>query len=269
MNWSEIILAAALVVGISSAVGGFGWMLLAMVWQRWKLEYKGHHIEIQNKGLREAILLDGELVPDTWSDGNKLTYAVHTLTLPSGEELMIDIRGDNMGMPGCQVIADGDLVFDSNPSRAALLKTTMRVGQQQAIAAEAVAVEPRLAAARVLLEELAGSGDERISRATRELRAALEKAFAALAAAETAAEAHATLGGDDAEVAGLLASKEGSVVELLGATRSLHLATTRHTPDEPAAILQVQELLQQVEAEQEVDVLARARRAAAAKRERQ
>jgi len=270
VNWSEIILVIALAVGISSAVGGFSWMLLSMVWQRWKLDYKGHHIEVQNKGLREQILVDGEVVPDTWFDGNRLTYAVHKVTLPSGDVLTVDVRGDSMGIPGCQIIADGALVFDSNPGRAALLHTTMQVGRQ--VAAEpAVPVEvpPRLAAARVLLTEVAGSGDERVKTAARDLVVALEKSFEGLTAAENAAEAHATLGGDPAEVAALIAAREASVAELLSATRALHLAATRHTPDEPRALQQVQDVLQQVEAEQEVDVLARARRAAAARRERQ
>lgn len=231
-------------VVLGSAVFGLGtvWASLWQVpWRTWRFEHAGHRIEIKNYAIREVVYVDGERVAGTWVDGDRATSADHRLTLPDGTTLLVEIRSRGMAVD-CRAYAGRLLVYDSH-RHAAL----------QDDAAEPDP-DPRRAAAAVLLRELNDHPDPAVQEGLATLKAALGRAFSNLAAAQTAAEAHATLAGRDDPVSARVVERcEQELSEVLDVLRQVHLAATAERRSTER--VELGELLGRLDARQEVEQL--------------
>lgn len=192
--------------------------------ERWSFGYLGRRIEIRayhpltrlggaSLG-SEQVLVDGAAAT-TERDGHSGPYVRHVLRLDNDRTLRIWIRaggvrlGDPEGWAGCLVDDGARVIFTSDAPPRPEIESAWEVDD-----------DPRLAAARVLLADLAGLDE----RAAGDLEVAVERLLAAERDAVYRAAAHAALGGDGEE---LVARRASEVEDLLRALRELHLAVTR------------------------------------------
>ncbi len=245
-----LVILGGSVVGLGSA-----WACLwSIPWRTWRFEHGGHDIVVKNYMVREVVYVDGERMDATWVDGDRTTSADHRLTLADGTTLLIEIRTRGMALD-CRAYAGRLLVFDSY-RHAGLQDETTEPDP-----------DPRRAAAAVLLRELRDHPDPGVQDGVATLKAALGRAFSNLAAAQTAAEAHATLAGRDDPVSARVVERcEQELGEVLDVLRQVHLAATaeRRSSDR----VQLDELLGRLDAHQEVEQLSSTRRRRPRERDR-
>jgi hypothetical protein len=167
---------------------------------RWRFSWAGHEIEVLNYAFTEKVKVDGAFVPTVRTGGDGLTWSERELRLPHRPALRVRI-----GMQGvtlhCAAHEGDTLVFDSaSPSP------------------RPEPIDERLAAARVLLRDLARLDPKGAS----ELERALQQVLAAEQEARQRAAAHTALGGDGQA----LVEQASQEVELvLSELRKLHLST--------------------------------------------
>jgi hypothetical protein len=229
-----------LVSVIAAAIGGVGGLLFAVPFGRWRLTYAGHQLEVANYGLRERLLLDGEVVQNSKVGGDGFTYAEHACVLPDGRRLDVEIRSQNGLTMYCVVRTEGQVLLDSRGPRAAL---------PQPVTPEPA--DPRWSAAKVLLGQIAQSDDDRVRAAGSGLGVSLRTALLRLDGARESIEAHRALGSGDVAAERITARREAEVSQLLGALQELHLAGDDEAPDDPEAATRVRSLLDRLDAERE------------------
>jgi hypothetical protein len=267
--WEQLPVAVqllALVAGGTGAWMALGWMFFAGIHRIpigvYRFELEGRGFEVRNYVGREEILVDGVPVPRTRVAGDG-GHAMHAVGLPDGRQVNIVIDAVGGSRIRCRALVDDEVVYDSAPDPAKrAVRAKVQLSPVASPDAEAAPAEdPRWAAAKVLFAELAAEGD--VAAAAGSLEVELSGAMRRLAQARRAAEAHATLGGADEEGAALVSSREAVVADLLGLLRALHLAASgREVP--AAAVSEVEDTLQRLDADREVDS-ARLRQVAAAR----
>jgi hypothetical protein len=238
---------------VGGSIGAVGVFLLAIPFQRWELEYRGHKIEIVNYTFREMVWLDGSKVANSRTGGDYFSHAEHTIEI-DGHSLRIWIGLDGMAVR-CRVDNGHQVIFNSSAGSPPELTDPLPVttGSEPE--------DPRLAAARVLLAEVASVDPT----AATDLTQALERVLAADRQARTAAEAHTALGGNGEETKQLLDRRADDVQQVLKTLRTLHVRIAQDDDDSAEALSTAREALARLDAAREVsqDERADARKRAA------
>lgn len=252
--------------------------LIVMVWfvptNRWTFAHGDHWIDVRNYGTTETIAVDGVIVA-TRRSGSFWDMKVEHSVDVDGERLRIEVDGSGGGMR-CRAAAGQTMVFDSSgfvdvlpppdpPERELSLRARLPPPSASRSATQVVALDPRVAAAEVLLTELASHDDEEVREANEALRSAVHAAFGRLHRAKSAAAAHTLLGGEAHD--DVLAVAEAKVVEALASLRALHLAAKRVEATQRDAMPEVSAVTGRLEAEREVNEALAAKRQAARKKQ--
>lgn len=200
---------------------------------RWTFEHRGRQIEVRSYGFFERIRVDG--VAQATERTGSWTAAEHTVALPDGSSLRVRVRLEPSGdTVTCRALdQDGVLVFHS--------------AEPELVPPPAPA-DPRLAAARTLLADVAKVHPE----AATAMERALDRAVLAEQGAATTARAHEALGGDAHEV---VAANTRAVTELLEALRALHIGLG--TSGAAEVLAEARRAVAHADAAREVDELRR------------
>jgi hypothetical protein len=191
----SLLVVLLVVLGVLLGVGA----LTQVPVHRWRFGWAGHELEVRNYVHTERFSVDGQQMPSTRTGGDGLTWAEHELRLPHQPPLRVRIETRGFVIH-CAAYEGDTLVFDS-----------------QAGPRSAEPTDERLAAARVLLRDLAQLDPQGAA----ELERALQQVLQAEQEARQRAAAHSALGGDAHE---LVEEARGEVELVLGELRKLHLS---------------------------------------------
>lgn len=236
--------ALAVLAGLAVARLPFG---------RWEFTHRGRRYEVLNHVLSERIRVDGQVLADTRMATDRFSYATHAIALPEGGQLEITLRSSGVAFR-CVACVGGEVVYDSERIEIGQARARLPAGPVPS-ATEGEPPDPRWPAARLLLAEL--TGRPHVAEAARALHDDLLDTLRRGAQARRAAEAHAALGGADADLAAIVDAHAAAADERFALLRQLHRSVQEGAAVEAAepapAAPAVEEALRRVAAAREVE----------------
>ena len=228
---------------IAIGISGLTALVVSVPWTRYEATVYGRKIIVRNYMFREVIQVDGVDVANTRTGGDYITHANHTVDI-EGQTVRIWIGTEGLSTV-CRM-DDGQQVLYQSGGSPPLLSMAEPSPAKEAVDS---VVDTRIAAARVLLIDIANVDEG----AATDLERALISVIEADTAARRSADAHATLGGSHEDSANLLGRRADAVDQVLATLRTLHQRVMDTESDTAPALATARDALARFGAAHEFD----------------